>query len=51
MASSGDLHLFAGQSGTEGFFEHCEAQHFSVVTIFDDEDVRDIFHGTDFKLM
>ena len=40
VAFSEDVHLFAGLSGTEDFFE-----------LFDDEDARDSFHRTDFKLM
>ena len=51
MAFSEDLHLFAGLSGTEDFFEQWEDKQFSVVSIFDDEDVRDSFQRTDFKLM
>ena len=43
---SEDLHLFAGLSGTEDFFVLWEAKYFSVVSIFDDDNVRDIFqHG------
>ena len=51
VAFSEDPHLFAGLSGTEDFFELWEEKQFSVVSIFDDEDVRDSFHRTDFKLM
>ena len=49
VAFSEDLHLFAGLSGTEDFFEPREEKHISVVSIFDDEDVRDSFQRTDFK--
>ena len=38
-------------SGTEDFLELWEEKQFWVVSIFDDEDVRDSFHRTDFKLM
>ena len=51
VAFSEDLHLFAGLSGTEDFFELWEEKDISVVSIFDDEDVRDSFQRTDFKLM
>ena len=51
VAFSDDLHLFEGLSGTEDFFEIWKEKHFSVVSIFDDEDVRDAFQRTDFKLM
>ena len=51
MAFSDDLHWFEGLSGREDFFEIWEGKHFSVVSIFDDEDVRDAFQRTDFKLM
>ena len=51
MAFSEDLHLFAGLSGTENFFELWEEKNFSVVSIFDDEDVGDAFQRTDFKLL
>ena len=51
MAFYEDLDLFAGLSGTEDFFELWEAKHFSVVSIFDDADVRDSLQRTDFKLM
>ena len=51
FAFSEDLRLFAGLSGTEDFFELLVAKHFSVVSIFDDEDVRDSIQRTDFKLM
>ena len=51
VAFSEDLHLFAGLSGTEDFFELREEKEFSVVSIFDDEDVRDSFQRTDFKLV
>ena len=44
-----DLHLFAGLSGTEDFFELWEEKQISVVSIFDGEDVRDSFQRTDFK--
>ena len=44
------MHLFAGLCGTEDF-ELWEEKQFSVVSIFDDEDVRDSFQRTDFKLM
>ena len=43
VAFSEDLHLFAGLSGTEDFFELWEEKNFSVISIFDDEDVRDAF--------
>ena len=51
VAFSEDLHLFAGLSGTEDFFELWEEKQFSVVSIFDDEDARYSFQRTDFKLM
>ena len=51
MAFFEDSHLFAGLSGTDDFFELWEAKHFPVVSIFDDEDVRDSIQRTDFKLM
>ena len=51
VAFSEDLHLFAALSGTEDFFELWEATHFSVVSVFDNEDVRDSFQRTDYKLM
>ena len=38
-------------SGMEDFFELWEAKQFSVVSNFDDEDARDSFQRTDFKLM
>ena len=41
------LHLIGGLSGTEDFFELWEAKQFSVVVIFDDEDVRDSFQRND----
>ena len=43
---SGDLHLFAGLSGTEDFFELWVEKQSSVVSIFDDEDFRDSFQRT-----
>ena len=43
MAFSDDLHFFAELSGTEDVFELWEAKHFSVVSIFDDKDVRHSF--------
>ena len=46
-----DLHLFLELSSTVDFFELWEAKHFSAVSIFDDEHVRDSFHRADFKLM
>ena len=51
VAFSDDLHLFEELSGTEDFFEIWEEKHLSVVSVFDDEDVRDAFQRTDFKLM
>ena len=51
VAFSDDLHLFEGLSGTEDFFEICEEKHFSMISIYDDEYVRDAFQRTDFKLM
>ena len=51
VAFSEELHLFAGLSGTEDFFELWEEKQFSVVSISDDEVVRDSFQRTDFKLM
>ena len=48
---SEDLHLFAGLSAAQDFFELWEAQHVSVVAAFDDEHVRDSFQHADFKLM
>ena len=51
VAVSEDLQLSAGLSGTEDFFELWEAKYFSVLSIFDDEDVRDSFQRTGFKLM
>ena len=51
VAFSENMHLFAGLSGTENFFELWEEKHFSVVPISDDEDVRDAFQRTDFKLL
>ena len=51
VAFSEDLQLFAGLTGTEDFSELWEEKQFSVVSIFDDEDVRDSFQRTDFKLM
>ena len=51
VAFSEDLHLFAGLSGTEDVFELWEEKQFSVVSIFDDEYVRDSFQHTDFKFM
>ena len=50
VAFSEDMHLFAGLSGTEDFFELWEVEHFSVVSIFYDKDVRDAFQRTDFQL-
>ena len=44
VAFSEGLHLFAGLSGTEDFLELWEVKHFSVVSIFDDENKRDAFH-------
>ena len=46
---SEDLHLFCGAVWAEGFFGLWVGEQFSVVSIFDDEDVRDSFQ--DFKLM
>ena len=51
MAFSEDLHLFAGLSGTEDFFELWEERQLLVVSIEDDEDVRDSFQRTDIKFM
>ena len=48
---SEDLHLFAGLFGTEDFFERWEEKQFSVVSIFDDEHVRDYFQRTYFNFM
>ena len=46
-----DLHLFAGLSAAQDFFELWVAQHFSMVAAFDDEHVRDSFQHADFKLI
>ena len=51
VAFSEDLHLFAGLSGTEDFFELWEAKQFSVVSSSNNKDIRDSFQRTDFKLM
>ena len=45
---SDDLHLLEKLLGTEEFFELWEEKHFSVVSIFDDQDVRNAFQRTDF---
>ena len=46
---SDDLHLLEKLLDTEDFFELWEEKHFSVVSIFDDQDVRDAFQRTDFR--
>ena len=48
---SEDLDLFLELSSTVDFFELWEAKHFSAVSIFDDEHVRDSFQRADLKLM
>ena len=48
---SADLLLFSGQSGTEDFFELQKAKLFYVVSIVDDEDVRDFSKRTNLELM
>ena len=48
---SEDLDLFLELSSTVDFFELWEAKLFSLVSIFDDEHVRDSFQRADFKLM
>ena len=45
-----DLHLFAGLSGAEDFFELWR-KTILMISIFDDEDVGDSFQRTDFKLV
>ena len=51
VAFSEDLSLVCGTLWHGGFLELWEEKQFLVVSIFDDEDVRDSFQRTDFKLM
>ena len=51
LAHTANPFAVAGLSGTEDFFKLWGAKHFSVVSIFDDGDVRDSFQRIDLKLV